>query len=54
MKGNREERCVTALEWRRRPGRPKATWRRKVERERRAFGWQSRGTVRALSVNRTE
>ena len=37
MRKNREEHCVTALkwrpEWRRRPGRPKTTWRRMVEDE---------------------
>ena len=53
MRKNREKHCVTALEWRpegrRRPGRPKTTWRRMVEDERRAAGWQSWMTVRALA-----
>ena len=57
MRKNREEHCVTALEWRpegrRRPGRPKTTWRRMVEDERRVAGWQSWMTVRALAANRT-
>ena len=57
MRKNREEHCVTALEWRpegrRRPGRPKTTWRRMVEEERRIAGWQSWTTVRALAANRS-
>ena len=57
MKKNREEHCVTALEWRpegrRRPGRPNTTWRRMVDDERRVAGWQSRMTVRALAANRS-
>ena len=56
MRKNREEHCVTALEWRpegrRRPSRPKTTWRRMVEDERRVAGWQSWATVRALAANR--
>ena len=56
MRKNREEQCATALEWRpkgrRRPGRPKTTWRRMVENERRV-GWQSWTTVRALAANRS-
>jgi len=35
MRKDREEHCITALEWRpegrRRPGLPKTTWRRLVE-----------------------
>ena len=57
LRKNREEHCVTALEWRpegrRRPGRPKTTWRRMVEDERRVAGWQSWTTVRALAANRS-
>ena len=57
LRMNREEHCVTALEWRpegrRRPGRPKTTWRRMVEDERRVAGWQSWTTVRDLAANRT-
>ena len=37
-----------------RPGLPKTTWRRMVEDERRAAGWQSWMTVRALATNRNE
>ena len=51
MRKNREEHCVTALEWRpeerRRPRRPKTTWRRMVEDERRVAGWQTWMTVRS-------
>ena len=57
MRKNREEHCVTALEWRpegrRRPGRPKTTWRRMIEDERQVAGWQSWTTVRALAANRS-
>jgi len=50
MRKNREEHCATALEWW--PGRPKTTWRRMVEDERRGVaGWQSWMTVRALAAN---
>ena len=56
MRRDREEHCVTALEWRpegrRRPGRPKTTWRRMAEDERRTAGWQSWVTVRALAADR--
>ena len=56
LRKNREEHCVTALEWRpegrRRPSRPKTTWRRMVEDERRVAGWQLWTTVRALAANR--
>ena len=45
MRKDREEHCVTALEWRpegrRRPGRPKATWRRIVAGKRKTAGCQS-------------
>ena len=54
---DREEHCVTALEWRpegrRRPGRPKTTSRRMIEKERRAVGWQSWVTVRTLAANQS-
>ena len=40
-------------EGRRRPGRPKTTWRRMVEDERREAGWKSWTTVRALAANRS-
>ncbi|KAL9965516.1 hypothetical protein ACROYT_G029324 [Oculina patagonica] len=54
MRKGREEHCVTALEWRpegrRRPGRPKTTWRRMVEDERQTAGWQSWANVRALAA----
>ncbi|KAL9969196.1 hypothetical protein ACROYT_G021383 [Oculina patagonica] len=57
MRKGREEHCVTALEWRpegrRRPGRPKTTWRRMVEDERQTAGWQSWANVRALAANRS-
>ena len=53
---NREDKRVTALEWRpegkRRPARPKATWKRMVEDERQAAGWQSWTTVRSLAADR--
>jgi len=46
---------LTALErrpeGRRRPGRPKTTWRRMVEDERQVAGWQSWMAVRALAAN---
>ena len=38
---------------RRRPGRPKTTWRRMVEDKRQVAGWQSLTTVRALAANRS-
>jgi len=57
MRKDREEHSVTALEWRpegrRRPGRPKTTWRRMIEEERSVVGWQSLATVRALTTNRS-
>jgi len=57
MEKNREEHCVTALEWRserrRGQGRPKTTCRRMVEDERGVAGWQSWMTVRALAANRS-
>ena len=52
MRKNREENCVTALEWR--PDgkrRPKTIWRAMVEDKRQAAGWQSQTTVRALATN---
>jgi len=55
MRKDKEEHCVTALEWRpegkRRPGRPKTTWRRMVEDERKTAGWQSWANVRNLAAN---
>ena len=55
MRKNREENCVTALEWRpegkRRPGQPKTIWRAMVEDKMQAAGWQSQTTVRALATN---
>ena len=55
MRRDREEYCITALEWRpegrRIPG-PKTTWRRMVEDKRRTAGWQSWVTVRALAADR--
>ncbi|KAL9957097.1 hypothetical protein ACROYT_G038696 [Oculina patagonica] len=49
MRKGREEHCVTALEstpeGRRRPGRPKTTWRRMVEDERQTAGWRSHGRM---------
>ena len=57
IRKDREEHCITALEWgpegKRRPGRPKTTWRRMVEDERQTAGWESWVTVRALATNRS-
>jgi len=57
MRKDKEEHCVTALEWRpegkRRPGRPKTTWKRMVEDERKTAGWQSWANVRNLAANRS-
>ena len=54
MRKDREEHCVTALEWRaegkRTPGRPKTTWKNMVENERKTAGWQSWANVRTLVV----
>ena len=55
MRKDKEEHCVTALKWRsegkRRPGRPKTTWRRMVEDERKTAGWQSWASVKTLAAN---
>ena len=55
MRKDREQYCITALEWRpegrRRPGLPKTTWRRMVEDERKTAGWQSWANVRTLAAN---
>jgi len=54
MRKDKEEHCVTALEWpegKRRPGRPKTTWRRMIEDERKTAGWQSWANVRTLAAN---
>ena len=57
MRNDKEEHCVTALEWRpegkRRPDRPKTTWRRMVEDERKTAGWQSWANIRTLAANRS-
>ena len=48
--------CVTALTWipegKRKRGRPKATWRRTVEKERCKAGWQSWREVRTAAQDR--
>ena len=57
MRKDKEEHCVTALEWRpegkRRRGRPKTTWRRMVEDERKTAGQKSWANVRTLAANRS-
>jgi len=53
MRKDEKEICHSALEWnpqgRRKPGRPKTTWRRTVFAE---CGKQSFGELRALAKNR--
>ena len=50
--------CAVALGWtpegRRRPGRPKTTWRRMVENERKAAGWNSWSVAQHTASNRTK
>jgi len=45
--------CMVAIEWqpegRRKPGQPKITWRRAVEKERRQEGWSSWAKVRGMA-----
>ena len=57
MRKNRKEHCVTAVQWRpegkRIIERTKTTWRRMVEDDRQAAGWQSWATVRAPAANRS-
>ena len=57
MRKDREEHCVTALEWRpegrRRSGRSKATWRWIVEGKRKTAGCQSWASVKILAANRS-
>jgi len=55
IRKDKEEHCITALEWRpegkRRLGQPKTTWRRMVEDERKTAGWQPWANVRTLAAN---
>ena len=48
--------CVTALSWapegKRKVGRPRTTWRRTVERERKDMGWSSWSQVRTIAKDR--
>ena len=48
--------CVTALSWapegKRKVGRPKTTWRRTVEKERKEMGWNSWNQVKTIAKNR--
>ena len=56
LRKDRKDNCAVALEWtpegRRRRGRPKTTWRRMVEAERKRAGWDSWGPVRRAAANR--
>ena len=54
MDGNSH--CMTALSWapegRRRVGRPKTTWRRTVEKERKKLGWRSWNEAKPIARDR--
>ena len=43
---------IWAPEGKRRKGRPKTTWRRTVEKERKELGWNTWEEARAVAVNR--
>ena len=58
LRQDRQNHTNTALTWtpegKRRKGRPKATWRRTVDRERKEAGWKSWDEARAVAANRAQ
>ena len=56
LRGDKASDCMVAPGWqpegKRAVGRPKTTWRRTEEAERRKVGWRDWGTARAASKDR--
>ena len=58
MRMNTNKHCVTAMTWkpegRRKVGRPRTTWRRTVDKERKVMGWSSWAEARQVAHNRVQ